>query len=254
VGIIKYPLDVNSKLFNNVRAVPSNFINRSPLLDHLVAYYKLDGNSNDVTGNGYNGTDTAITYGTSYGKINQGALFNGSSSRILLGSTSSLVMNSNISVSVWIKPSALPTSGTLMTIVGKYSDSTGNGGYDLRLYNNSGTQEIDFTITTSAGTSASAAYKYALPLGTWYHLVGTNDGTTSSLYLNGILVAAVAIGNPALSTGSTPNIGCLDLVGTLMRFFNGSIDEVGVWNRALTSSEVSQLYNNGGAGIQYPFY
>ena len=220
------------------------------LLTNLVSYWKLDGNSADSLALN-NGTDTSITYGTSYGKINQGALFNGTSSYISLGTQSALSLQSNMSISVWINVNTLPASGSLNNILSKYSNQTNAGGYDLRLYNNSGTQVIEFIVSTGTAI-ASALYVYTLSLNTWYHLVATNDGTTSTLYLNGTSVATATIGNPGPSTNSTPNIGCLDLVGSFERFFNGDIDEVGVWSRALTSTEVTTLYN-GGAGLSYPF-
>ena len=250
MGIIKYPLDVNSKLFNNVRAVPSNFINRLPLLAHLVAYYKLDGNSNDSVGSN-NGTDTAITYGTSYGKINQGALFNGTTSQITSASAS-LGIAGNISVGFWANVNTLPTSGNLMSMVAKYVGGAGASGYDVRLYNNGGTQELDFVVTTASQVSVVATKIITLSTSTWYYIVCTNDGTTSTIYLNGSSVATASSGNPDAATQNF-YIGAINYNAGLMRFFNGAIDEVGIWSRALTSTEVSQLYN-GGAGIQYPFY
>ena len=59
------------------------------LRDNIVAYYKLDGNSNDSVGTN-NGTDTAITYSVANGKINQGAGYNGSTSKITISNTSVL--------------------------------------------------------------------------------------------------------------------------------------------------------------------
>ena len=72
--------------------------------NNLLAYWKLDGNSNAATSS-FNGSDTSITYSSGNGIINQGAGFNGSSSKITLG-TGSLSINhssGDYTVSAWIK-------------------------------------------------------------------------------------------------------------------------------------------------------
>ena len=89
------------------------------LTDNLVSYWKLDGNSNDSVGSN-NGSDTNITYGTSYGKINQGALFNGTSSKIL---TNYQPTYADTTIAGWIK--------TTMTGRGQFFGNTPHSGTDF---------------------------------------------------------------------------------------------------------------------------
>jgi len=227
------------------------------LIDNLVSYWKLDGNSTDSVGSN-NGTDTSITYGTAYGKINQGADFNGTTSHIEMSGSGTLdITGNNISISCWFNLDTIPASGNIMTFVGHYvsdpSLTPSYGGYDLRIHNNSGTPEFDFVIHTGS-TAPMVTYIYTPSTGTWYHLVTTNDGTTLRLYLNGTEVASATGGSIGSASSRPFNIGCLNRASTIgnERFVDGKIDEVGIWNRTLSASEVSELYNSGN-GLSYPF-
>lgn len=86
--------------------------------------------------------------------------------------------------------------------------------------------------------------------GTFYHAVVTYVGSGNAwiLYLNGTTYNA---------SGATPNTSVAAMaigknIVNNVQYFNGSIDEVGIWSRELTSGEVTSLYN-AGAGLQYPF-
>src|ERR1035437_2399766 len=79
----------------------------SPLSTNLVSYWKMQANSNDSVATN-NGTDTAITYNTGNGIIGQGAGYNGTTSKISVGTNSSLNLTGNQSVSMWVKMGAQP--------------------------------------------------------------------------------------------------------------------------------------------------
>jgi hypothetical protein len=80
--------------------------------------------------------------------------------------------------------------------------------------------------------------------GTWYYVTLTRNDNTVKLYLNGRFVGSMTIsGSDHLSVSQ---------VGYKGRSFNGAIDELGIWNRALTDQDVAKLYNNGN-GLSYPF-
>src|ERR1700693_4806706 len=224
----------------------------SPVLtDGIVAYYKLDGNSNDYSGYGSTGTDTAITYSNANGKLVQGAGFNGTTSNITT-SSGFLTLQFALTLSCWIKPSALPTSGNFMSLLARFTNSAGTFGYDLRLQNTSGVNQINWHITQGNGTNVEAIYNTTLTLGTWVHLVAMNDGVNSSiLYLNGVQVATASGANNSTATNNF-YIGAINYNAGVTRYLSGDIDEVGAWERPLYPSEVTELYNNG-VGMQYPF-
>jgi len=222
------------------------------LLTNLRAYWKLDessGNASDSSGNGHTLTNTSVSYTTS--KINNGGSFDGSSS-VFRNSSLSYNGESSISYSVWVKYNSLPTSGNFISIVSKYS-VTGSGGYDLRLYNDGGTMKLQVQFAYSGGSNNLLTYTTTPTTGVWYHYVATRNNSTSVLYINGTSVATLA--QTSKTFGNIENdltVGALRLSGVTDRYTNGYIDEVGIWNKALTSTEVTELYNSG-SGNQYPF-
>lgn len=219
------------------------------LTTNLVAYWKLDGNSTAAFG-GINGTDNAITYSNPNGIINNGAGFNGTSSNINLGSSSSLnLQNAAFSVSFWNKPAS--TSGPQGMVSRRESNGGGNPnrGWAI-LYSNTAQKYTLFQVTS--GGSQTVTNTTTVGTGTFAFLTVTIDGSGNvAWYRNGV---ADGTGTIVLGTGDA---GVNAYIGQgqddpATFLCNGAIDEVGIWSRALTSGEVSQLYN-GGAGIQYPF-
>ena len=215
------------------------------LTTNLVSYWKLDessGNAADSVG-ANTLTNTSVTYGSSYGKINNGASFNGSSSILQNTSPSGIPSGSTArTVNVWIKPSAVTsTSGT-------YAVYWGTGA----------TREVWLVGINSTGHPTVAVYAddltstQTLTVGTWYMLTAVYDGNvTLSLYINGTLDSTHTLAAPLNTIISAQGMALGNWAGT-SDWYNGAEDEVGIWSRALTSTEVTQLYN-GGAGLQYPF-
>lgn len=208
------------------------------LTDNLISYWKMEGNSNDSVDSN-NGTDTSITYGTSYGKIAQGALFNGTTSKISLPTSTNI--SGDFTVSMWIKPPNAGYSGQLFT---DWNTSTKNiyiqvdANNLLAFYRGDGTTGQDSALTTATPLTG----------GTWYFVVFTQSGTTKNIYINA--------GTPSTQTttntgGVTGNIDTLGQTITGDPALNGSMDEVGLWSRALTSTEITTLYNSGN-GLTLP--
>ena len=232
-----------------VIVVPQEALASSPLLTNISAYWKLDGNSTDSASTN-NGTDTAITYGNAYGKINQGALYNGTTSNINLGNVLGTVFVGAHSVSGWM----YPTGGSYAELVGK---TTTNTSHPIDYYANLGTS-LFFIAYIGDGTSAMVAQtpNNKITLNAWNFVVVTYDGSGNrsgiSIYINGVSQTLTLSGSTTLTpvngTDSTIIGSRSDAATTL----TGNMDEVGIWSRVLTSSEVTQLYNSG-AGIQYPF-
>lgn len=222
----------------------------SNLTNGLVSYWKLDGNSNDAVGTN-NGVDTSVSYSGS-GIIYSGASFNGATSYINLGDISVFNNTTNFSISVWIYPTSI--SG-LQSILTKWTYQT-QGGFTAFLDN----AVIGFYLASSiAEAGGNGVYGGSVAINTWNHVVFVYDGTLSSnadkakIYLNGVSSYSSSNGTiPSVTTNSTSNLNIGYFGGSLSRFFNGIIDEVGVWNRSLTPSEISIIYN-GGIGLSFPF-
>lgn len=211
------------------------------LIDNLVSYFKLDessGNATDSKGSNTL-TNTSTTYST--GKINNGAVFNGSAKLEKTSPTG--VANNSYTFSVWAKVTSNSVQQTFISI----GDSA-TADQVLQINSSGKPQFISYYNT---GTPQSTIGATTLSINTFYHIVGVRDSSGSlSIYLNGVLDnTPPAVGSATAGYGTVAmNIG-YRFVG---QGTTGTIDEVGIWSRALTSTEVATLYNNG-VGLQYPF-
>jgi hypothetical protein len=226
----------------------------SSLLTGLIAYYKMDGNSNDSTGNGHNGSDTNVTYSSSGAIINQAAQFNSSyTSYITVPHNSALnIEGGDSTISFW---EYFQTGGQYMLEKGLYSSGTYWGVLHL-----SGGGTIQVVFGTANDTNDDYIRTNTIyGAGTLRHILATHSdaGRTIKVYANGVLDTATTqlIGAGSISPSNTNPllIGAQEFSGgTPTQNFYGALDEMGFWNRVLTSAEISALYN-GGAGLQYPF-
>jgi len=218
------------------------------LLDNIIAYYKLDessGNATDTVG-GYNLTNNnTVAYASA--KINNGADFGASNSTKYLSTNNNLGIDGGaISMSCWVKVTTAPSNAihTILSQGGSSSDVQ----YKLEYRDNGGTKSVRFRRDRVGTSNQGSDYAYDLGTSNYHHLVLTYDNTNLKAYINGTLVDTVACsGNGSSSTGFF-NIGRDD--GS--SYFSGLVDEVGVWNDALTAYQVRVLYRAGN-GIQYPF-
>jgi Concanavalin A-like lectin/glucanases superfamily len=227
-------------------------IYNSPMCQAVDLYYKLDessGNVSDATGNALTGTNTDVTFGS--GKIGNAGTFNGTSSRISTSTTLRYERTKAFSVSAWIKTSV--SSGERAI----YSTQENSGSYRGFTFWSSygGSNKLFVSIGNTGGVIEKGATTTSLADGTWKHVVFTYDGSSTAagvnMYVNGSL--------ESMST-STDTLGS-SIVGTsgvyLGRrddglYYSGDMDELGVWNRVLSATEVSTLYNSG-SGKQYNF-
>ena len=204
-----------------------------------VAYYKLDNSSEDYSTGGNDGTDTNIEY--RFGRYGQAAVFNGSSSYIQadgIFSSSPSVM----SVSVWFKTTV---DGSILDI----GDNSAAGAQN-RIFFSSGLLYVSLNGGDGGFASTSAT---GLQDGNWHHIVAVwDDGTVTNgikMYIDGA-TTPTAQGNSTQSFTSALDlfIGANDNRGAsgtpvIRQYFNGSIDQVRIYSTALSSSQVTELYN-----------
>ena len=196
-----------------------------------LALYQLNGNANDVSGN-YNGTASNVTYGT--GVFGQAGVFNGSSSSIYINATSTTPLdfsNRNYSISAWVK-----STHTLPGIIlSKYGDSPSLRSFSFLL--NSSGNVFHYEVGTGDNSTISNA---SVNNGAWHHVLVTKSPTETIIYVDGsfdIKNSNTFISNTA---GTEPlKIGRDDVSPD---WFNGSIDQVRIFNTALTPLEVEALY------------
>ncbi len=216
---------------NNVSATPIA-ISVANGASGLVAAYGFEEGSgttlNDLSGNGNTGTATGATWTT--GEFGNALSFNGSSSMVSINDAASLDLTSGMTLEAWVYPTSLSST---------WSDVIFKSGDVYFLMGSTPTSQFpdvggSFTANNSYGTAA-------LAINTWSHLAGTYDGTTLKLYLNGNLVSSVSVsGTIPTSTGAL-SIGGDSGSG---QYWTGKIDEVRVYNRALSATEVQTDMSN----------
>lgn len=216
--------------------------------DGLVGWYPFNGNANDESLLGTNGViqNTNIT-SDRFDRIDQSYYFNGVNSNIDLGINTSINSISNsFSITYWIKPESFggtiianySSQGLPMSSVWRFvSKITSNGKVYFAYINSSNPmwQEL-------------SSNELIIDLNKWHHCVYTRSGATSNLYINGVLVSSknnLEIGNldNPTSPAATTKIGYNFPSEPNFDYYKGLIDDIGIWNRALTEKEVINLYN-----------
>ncbi len=148
-----------------------------------------------------------------------------------IASNAAIQATAGVSVEAWIKPSAIAASG--FSSVASKAES-----YSLQF--NSG--KMEFTIIQSGTRRRLQAPAGAVAVGGTYHVVGTYDGTTQRLYINGSLAASAALTGAISSNSNALYIGSWN--GS-SEFFRGTIDEVAVYSTALTATQVTNHWAAG---------
>ncbi len=190
---------------------------------------------NSLQGAGGSCGSTCPTMGVS-GVLNKAASFNGTTDAVVITDRAELNVTSQITLMSWVRWSINPTTGSQWTsIINKGVDS------QYRLQHNSSNTAFEMAIRTSSG--ARWAHSTTVPqVGVWYHVVGTYDGSEIRLYVNGQLEGTAShVGNINTTTGNL-------FVGSRSssdRHFNGLLDEVAIWNRALSAQEIESIYKRG---------
>jgi hypothetical protein len=214
-----------------------SFITTSnPGAANLAAQYKFDGDVQDSSGKGNNGTINGDPTWVAAGKVGSALRFDGDGDYVDCGAGATLNITNGVTIAAWIK---LSVTGLDQKIVGNQDNST--GGYKMTVYTN---DRVEFEIRTSAGAGTlnrTVAGGTALATGVWYHVVGVySEGGYLRTYVNGVLdrelITTAVLGT---STGTLKS-GC-EPYTTTANFFNGIIDDLRIYNKALSAGEIAYL-------------
>jgi hypothetical protein len=220
---------------------PSDAQSFQPLSRGLVAYYPFNGNAKDESGFNNDGTVKSATLAADrFGNLGSAYFFDGLSSSVEVADSPSLRPQKEVTVSVWVNIDVGQTYKRILTKGVNINDS--HGSYQLITGSNLNDNFHDdplFTIQTTAGYRVPDP-AHGQPTAKWIHVVGVNDGLKAKLYYNGAFAAEVdSVGSLRYDNNS------LVIGGDLLypsSFFKGSIDDVRIYNRALSASEVAALY------------
>jgi hypothetical protein len=208
----------------------------TPVPTGLVAYYPLDGDANDATGNGHDGIVVGAEYDPQ-GVHGGGFYFNGAS-HIRIPDHPDLNPDA-FTVVLWVKTDA-PS-----TFRGPFS-KTRFGGLSLHriLFDSAG--NVQFSIRVDGDQSGSITADFSEHFGAWTMVTVTYSGSATAMYVNSTLVGTEEFAAGPLQNAEDLLIGAGEFVSigdSPGQLFVGGIDEVRFYNRALAQDEVQLLYN-----------
>ncbi len=209
----------------------------------LMGYWNFDEGSrtmvHDASDNGNNGTlvTGATTTGWTTGKIGSAFNFDGTDDYLEVNDSASLKTFTSMTIEGWLKLSPR-TDGNHHTIVVK------NWDYWLGVLNSSGVARLQ--IVDAAGNPYYASTAVRVDDNTWHHVVAVWDGTMIQMYVDGVASGSSAAANIAIRVGTTTMRIGGDTNNPPVYSAEGSIDEVRIYNRALSAAEIHYHYNRGG--------
>ena len=200
----------------------------------LVAYYPFNGNANDESGNGNNGTvlGAALT-ADRFGNASSAYSFDGVDDYIEISDASIYDFGTgDFTISTWV----LTATTTSDRIVAK-AHVDNNDGYEFGV-----SRVVRFYLIDSDPVAES---NLAVNDSVWHHIVGIRKGDTLKVYVDGIWDdTTTGVGSYDVSSNNTLKLGRRD--GSLPAYYRGIADDIRLYNRALTAAEIAALYDEGG--------
>ena len=208
----------------------------------LVGWWKGDTNANDSVG-GNNGT---VQNGAGYaaGEVLQAFEFNGVNQFVAIPDAPVLDPTNSLTVEAWAYLSGPPSQDVATIVTKQGTVNPSDIQYQLQSYNVA--TGITFRCTVYLPTGyAWVNGKTLVQSNTWYHVAMTYNNTNLVLYVNGAQDGSVAATGAIAPTAEPLRIGG---AGSGSWFFNGRVDEVSLYDRALSASEIQAIYNAGAGG------
>ena len=215
---------------------------------NLIAYYSMDENRIDTlfdaSVNGNNGVFENGTT-TSAGFLGNALAFDGIDDFVQFSASPSFDIASGVvSVSAWVKMDYLPTEMTQP--FGPVFDSQGD---QYVIYADRGNKELRFKATTSGGAARPGIPQADLMTGQWINVVGVYDGTNAMVYLNGVKKGVLPL-TGTINAGQVAMLGKSGTAGT-PAYLQGNIDNVAVFDKALSEAEVLAMYQSYKVQAEY---
>ena len=217
------------------------------LKSNLVSYYKMDNDWKDAHGDN-DGTATTATFSSTYKLGTHSGYFDGGG-YVTLANETSFDFSEDFSYSFWFK---LNGSAVWSQILNKRDASDYTAPWQIGYEKRAGQQEglKSFMGSGSASVQTGGTSSNVSSPTSWNHCVFTIEGTTTKLYINGALDATVTFTGTRQANNRPVRIGGSYTYGSANYPMDGVMDGVGFWSRAISATEVSELYN-GGSGLPY---
>jgi hypothetical protein len=208
-----------------------------PVSNGLAAAFSFDEGSgttaSDSSGNGNNGTVSGATW-AAQGKFGGALKFDGVNDRVNVPDKPTLDLTNRFTVEAWVKPSVL--TGWRTVLMKETPD-----GLSYALYaNDNEPKPAAYGRINGSGFSNGSSGTAPLPVNAWTHLAATYNGSALALYVNGVQVDSQPVSGNLVTSNNPLSIG-----GSLVwgEFFEGWIDELRIYRRALTASEIQADMN-----------
>ena len=199
----------------------------------LIARYAFDGNANDSSGNANHATTTGSPTFVA-GKYGSAMDLSGTAQYAMLPA-GIMAGVTNFTIAVWVNWGG----GAAWQRIFDFGNDTTQY---MFLTPGSGSGTLRFAVTTNGGGAEQIVQTSPLPAGQWEHVAVTFSGSTARLYTNGVLAAASAVTiTPASFNPALNNLGASQYPDPL---FNGRLDEMYIYNYALSDTEITRLMNN----------
>jgi hypothetical protein len=200
----------------------------------LVAQYNLNGNANDVSGNGNHGTINGCIANTDrFGNVNGSLHFDGINDFITVPASASLNLSSTMTFTTWFISHDPFVAG--QTLIGRQRNSIDRG-INLSFDNLSGKIELEDLTNYESATSSFGGYH----MGKWHMLTATHDGTDTKIYIDGVLKTTEP--GPI----SLPNITEPFEFGRegsfLGNYLHGDLDDIKIYNCALSAADIDSIF------------
>jgi alpha-tubulin suppressor-like RCC1 family protein len=223
-----------------------------PAPSGLVSWWPADGSAADIAS-----TNSGVLEGgaiaTAPGMDGSAFGFDGTNGYVQVPDSLSL-RPANLTIECWVKFASLNSAGSggspagAQYIVFKQNSSSGSfEGFDLSKTRSGSSDYFTFIVSSASGQSASARSTTAISTGVWYHIAGVRASSSIQLYVNGALERQQNVSFPQ-DYGNYPLYFGTSGQPSYEHKLSGSLDEVSLYNRALSATEISAIYAAGSAG------
>lgn len=206
----------------------------------LVGYYRFEQNANDSSGSSNNGSLSAsgAGYSTNSAEGAYSVQLDGSSGRVVVPDSSSLQLTGNLTLATYVKANSFSNSPNLVA-------KSYNSNYRLVTYLSSGTAYLKLVLASSSSSTALFYGSQPLPVGAWTHVAAvvsiSGSTATAQFYVNGVAdtpkyntMSSIYAAPGVLALGARADTAYTDNL-------NGELDQVTIYNRALSAAEILQL-------------
>jgi hypothetical protein len=240
--------------FLSIMVLAALIMNAQVPTDSLKAFYPFNGNANDESGNGNNGTVNGANLSQDrFGNNSSSYYFDGIDDDIVIPNSTVYDSLSEITISAWVQFETFPdyqnSQGGHM-IVEKMQHVASGADASFILYTPYDDDVLRFDLRIDNGSTIEyinlslLQFSNYLTINEWHHITGVYDGDYAHIYFDGIpMISTSTPVNGKIKT-TTYDLGISTSWGNY-DYFQGNVDDIRIYSKALDSTEVSELYNEG---------